>query len=93
MCFIMRKLILFIICVLVGIHGYASMARFSTAGFYELPNTGREAYSLNQAWRFWKGEADGTPYAVDYAGSDWGGVSGAHGLGYRTGGASGWFQY
>ena len=93
MCFIMRKLILFIICVLVGIHGYASMARFSTAGFYELPNTGREAYSLNQAWRFWKGEADGTPYAVDYDDTDWEVVSVPHGLEYLPVEASGCANY
>ena len=93
MCFIMRKLILFIICVLVGIHGYADMARFSTAGFYELPNTGREAYSLNQAWRFWKGEADGTPYAVDYDDTDWEVVSVPHGLEYLPVEASGCANY
>lgn len=93
MCFIMRKLILFIICVLVGIHGYAGMARFSTAGFYELPNTGREAYSLNQAWRFWKGEADGTPYAVDYDDTDWEVVSVPHGLEYLPVEASGCANY
>lgn len=89
----MRKLILFIICVLVGIHGYADMARFSTAGFYELPNTGREAYSLNQAWRFWKGEADGTPYAVDYDDTDWEVVSVPHGLEYLPVEASGCANY
>ena len=93
MCFIMRKLILFIICVLVGIHGYADMARFSTAGFYELPNTGREAYSLNQAWRFWKGEVDGTPYAVDYDDTDWEVVSVPHGLEYLPVEASGCANY
>lgn len=89
----MRKLILFIICVLVGIHGYAGMARFSTVGFYELPNTGREAYSLNQAWRFWKGEADGTPYAVDYDDTDWEVVSVPHGLEYLPVEASGCANY
>ena len=78
----MRKLILFIICVLVGIYGYADMARFSTAGFYELPNTGREVYSLNQAWRFWKGELEGMPYAVNYDDTDWEVVSVPHGLEY-----------
>ena len=89
----MRKLILFIVCVLVGIYGYADMARFSTAGFYELPNTGREAYSLNQAWRFWKGELEGMPYAVNYDDTDWEVVSVPHGLEYLPVEASGCANY
>lgn len=28
---------------------------YSTAGFYELQGTGRTAYSMNPAWRFYKG--------------------------------------
>ena len=28
------------------------LPKFSTAGFYELPNTGRKVYSTNLAWRF-----------------------------------------
>ena len=51
----MKKIGLLIICVLIVLCGYADDFRFSTAGFYELPNMGREVYSLNQAWRVWKG--------------------------------------
>ena len=54
---------------------------------------GREAYSLNQAWRFWKGEADGTPYAVDYDDTDWEVVSVPHGLEYLPVEASGCANY
>ena len=32
---------------------------YSTAGFYELPNTGRTVYSMNPGWRFHKGAAEG----------------------------------
>ena len=39
---------------------------FSKAGFYELPNTGREVYSMNLAWRFTKGDVVGSPYAVNF---------------------------
>ena len=31
---------------------------YSTAGFYELPNTGRTVYSMNPGWRFHKGAAE-----------------------------------
>ena len=33
----------------------AYQPEFSTAGFYELANSGREVYSMNPAWRFHKG--------------------------------------
>lgn len=37
----------------------AYQPEFSTAGFYELANSGREVYSMNPAWRFHKGTATG----------------------------------
>ena len=37
----------------------AYQSEFSTAGFYELANSGREVYSMNPAWRFHKGTATG----------------------------------
>ena len=36
---------------------YAYEPEFSTAGFFRLPDTGREVYSMNPAWRFHKGSA------------------------------------
>lgn len=48
---------------------------------------------MNQAWRFWKGEADGTPYAVDYDDTDWEVVSVPHGLEYLPVEASGCANY
>ena len=33
--------------------------QFSTAGFYELPGTGRTVYNMNPAWRFHRGAAEG----------------------------------
>ncbi|RGY95753.1 glycoside hydrolase family 2 protein [Parabacteroides sp. AM58-2XD] len=67
--------------------------RFSTAGFYELPNTGREVYSMNLAWRFIKGDVSGTPYAVDFDDSYWEVVSVPHGLEYLPLDASGCANY
>lgn len=67
--------------------------KFSTAGFYELPNTGREVYSMNQAWRFFKGDVKGTPTNVAYNDSAWEIVSIPHGLEYLPVEASGCANY
>ena len=69
------------------------LPRFSTAGFYELPNTGREVYSMNLAWRFTKGDVEGTPYSVEYDDSGWEVVSVPHGLEYLPLEASGCLNY
>ena len=44
--------------------------KFSTAGFYELPNTGREVYSMNLAWRFYKGDVPGAEQ-LGFDDGDW----------------------
>ena len=67
--------------------------KFSTAGFYELPNTGREVYSMNLAWRFIKGDVEGSPYATDFDDSGWEVVSIPHGLEYLPVEASGCANY
>ena len=58
-----RNLILLLLIFTLSISAH-DRPRFSTAGFYELPNTGREAYSMNLAWRFIKSDIEGTPYAI-----------------------------
>lgn len=67
--------------------------QFSTAGFYELPNTGREVYSMNQAWRFFKGDVKSNPADVAYNDSAWEIVSIPHGLEYLPVEASGCANY
>jgi len=69
------------------------VTKFSTAGFYELPNTGREAYSMNLAWRFMKGDVKGKPYSVGFDDSAWQVVSVPHGLEYLPVEASGCANY
>ena len=44
---------------------------FSTAGFFALPHTGRQAYSMNPAWRLHKGALSGNPYLPDFDDSRW----------------------
>ena len=62
-----RLLFLCLFCLLgmniVPIHAETYQPRYSTAGFYELPETGRSAYSMNPAWRFHKGAATGAEAA------------------------------
>ena len=51
----------FLCCVIFGLQaGY--QPEFSTAGFFSLPNTGRQAYSMNVAWRFFKGDIVGDAF-------------------------------
>ena len=43
---------------------------FSTAGFFEIAGTGRNAYSMNPAWRMYKGHVEGAEN-VDFDDSSW----------------------
>lgn len=88
----MKKILLLLFCLMPFLLKAHSL-RFSTAGFYELPHTGRTVYSLNLAWRFLKGEAEGTPYALNYDDSSWQVVSVPHGLEYLPVEASGCANY
>ena len=86
---------LLIIIFLIGTSCLLAMdlPKFSTAGFYELPNTGRKVYSMNLAWRFIKGDVEGTPYVVDFDDSSFEVVSIPHGLEYLPVEASGCVNY
>ena len=72
---------------------YASGVEFSAAGFFPLEGTGRQAYSLNPAWRFYKGIPEGHPYDRGYDDSRWEAVSLPHGLEYLPVEASGCMNY
>lgn len=87
----MKKIIILTLSLFLGINTFAQ--NFSTAGFYELPNTGREVYSMNLAWRFIKGDVPNKPYTVDYNDSEWELVSVPHGLEYLQVEASGGANY
>ena len=43
---------------------------FSTAGFFEIAGTGRNAYSMNPAWRMYKGHVEGAEN-VDFDDCSW----------------------
>lgn len=66
---------------------------FSTGGFYELPGTGRKAYSMNMAWRFLKGDSEAQVWNKDFDDSAWEVVSLPHGIEYLPVEASGCANY
>ena len=70
----------------------AYQPEFSTAGFYELANSGREVYSMNPAWRFHKGTATGAE-TTDFNDQDWKVVSLPDGIEYVPTEASGCINY
>ena len=82
---------LFVLLVLSPVFA-AQDLRFSTAGFWKLPDTGREVYSMNPAWRFFKGNVDGA-FEADFDDSGWDCVSLPHGIEYLPVEASGCINY
>ena len=68
-------------------------AEFSTAGFYEVPSTGRQVYSMNLAWRFHRGDVQGHPESVHFNDSAWSVISVPHGLEYLPVESSGCANY
>ncbi len=66
--------------------------RFSTAGFYQLEGTGRQAYSMNIAWRFIKSDVANAE-SPGFDDSKWQVVSLPHGLEYLPLDASGGANY
>lgn len=70
----------------------ASESHFSTAGFYELANSGREVYNMNVGWRFYKGSCPDA-WQREFDDSSWEVVSIPHGLELLPEEASGNINY
>lgn len=66
--------------------------KFSTAGFYVLPETGRAVYSMNPGWRLYKGELQ-EAFKVDFDDSSWEPVSLPNGIELLPTEASGCINY
>lgn len=89
----MKKLICYIVLLLASMPLWAAhQPEFSTAGFFRLDNSGREVYSMNPAWRFHKGAADGAD-VKDFNDQDWAVVSLPNGIEYLPTEASGCINY
>lgn len=70
----------------------AHQPEYSTAGFFELPHTGRSVYNMNPAWRIHKGEVQGAEQK-DFDDSAWALVSLPDGMEYLPAEASGCVNY
>ena len=87
--------IYFIACCLIIFltqQSFASQPEYSTAGFFELPNTGRTVYSMNPAWRMYKGHLEGVEQP-DFNDKEWDLVSLPDGIEYVPSEASGCVNY
>lgn len=89
---IKRLFVLIILYVLPQLVWGSYQPEFSTAGFFQLPNTGREVFSMNPAWRFYKGKLDDA-YKMNYNDSSWTVVSLPNGIEYLPTEASGCINY
>ena len=86
--FILISLLLIPSCVVQASHHL----EFSTAGFFQLPNSGREVFSMNPAWRFHKGAVEGAE-ATNFDDAEWKVVSLPNGIEYLPTEASGCINY
>ena len=74
----MKQKTVFILCLIMALlmqtkecnATAAYQPHFSTAGFFEIAGTGRNAYSMNPAWRMYKGHVDGAEN-VNFDDSSW----------------------
>lgn len=91
-----------IIVIMAGLLSAASvlLAREgSTAGFYSIPDSGREVYNFNQGWRFMQGDVPGAE-TVPFDDSSWEivnlphtvGLVGAEGSGCRNYQGPAWYR-
>lgn len=89
----MKKIIVTLfICLLCFPLWAAHQPEFSTAGFFRMDHSGREVFSMNPAWRLYKGAAPGAE-AKDFNDKDWTVVSLPNGIEYLPTEASGCINY
>lgn len=91
----MKKFIILFSLFIVCFGARASyQPEFSTAGFFSLPNSGRQAYCMNVAWRFYKGSlANDSASLLQFNDKKWSVVSLPHGIEYLPVEASGCINY
>ncbi|WP_144895409.1 glycoside hydrolase family 2 TIM barrel-domain containing protein [Lutibacter sp. Hel_I_33_5] len=69
-----------------------NIPEYSKAGFFDVPNSGREVFDFNVGWRFYKGEVKNAE-KVNFDDSKWEVVSTPHGLELNSTQASGSNNY
>lgn len=89
----MKKILIFLLFLIMVLSIQAAhQPEFSTAGFYQLPETGREVYNMNVAWRFYKGSGTDAS-ANEFNDKSWQVISLPHGIEYLPTEASGCINY
>lgn len=89
----MKKILTFLLLLTMALPILAAhQPEFSTAGFFGLPETGREVYNMNVAWRFYKG-AGADASTNEFNDKSWQVVSLPHGIEYLPTEASGCINY
>ena len=88
----MKKIISFLLLVMLILPSRAHQLDFSTAGFYQLDGSGRDVFSMNPAWRFFKGAVQNAE-KKDFNDKEWALVSLPHGIEYLPTEASGCINY
>ncbi|MCC8173458.1 MAG: glycoside hydrolase family 2 protein [Odoribacter sp.] len=89
----MKRIFVLIVCISSIIQSFGRELEFSTAGFFQLPNTGRTVHSMNPAWRFYKGSIENGACQKDFNDKEWEVVSLPHGIEYLPTEASGCINY
>lgn len=94
MSYLIKRISLLISLLMLVKLSYAQNPEFSTAGFFEVKDSGRTVYSMNPAWLFYKGKpAKGDPSKVNFNDKSWDVVSLPNGIEYLTQNASGCVNY
>ncbi|MCC8172692.1 MAG: glycoside hydrolase family 2 protein [Parabacteroides sp.] len=89
----MKKIVFYFFLIWISLPLCAArQPEFSTAGFFQLPGSGRDVYSMNPAWRFYKGSLPDAS-ANGFDDSAWPVVSLPHGIEYLPAEASGCVNY
>lgn len=88
----MKRFLIQLVCLCMAYWANAYEPVFSTAGFFRLPDTGREVFSMNPAWRFYKGGMEGAE-ACGFDDRSWQVVSLPNGIEYLPTESSGCINY
>lgn len=88
----MKRFLIQLVCLCMAYWANAYEPLFSTAGFFRLPDTGREVFSMNPAWRFYKGGMEGAE-ACGFDDRSWQVVSLPNGIEYLPTESSGCINY
>lgn len=80
------------LCTSLNAQVSQKVPEYSKAGFYEVPNSGREVFDFNVGWRFYKGAIDNAQ-STDFDDANWKIVSTPHGLELNSTQASGSNNY